>query len=731
MAIRPADIKSKEQERRHALRINFLIVLSSIVSLAVVCYLNTLSIIHQFWISLVVVVVAALLWRLPYNNHVRLALMAISAVTGLRFIAWRLGYTFFTTNLYNLIASLFLILAEFWTVMTLLCFYFQTIVLDRSQRMIEAPDFLPTVDVFIATYNEPLQIVRRTACGAVSIDYPNKRVYILDDGRSQELVELADELDCHYITRPDNKNYKAGNINNALGQTDGELILFLDADHIPCNSILRRTVPYFTDPTLAFVQAAHRFMNPGPIERNLFTEGKVPHEQELFFQLVQVGKNFWNATFFAGSAAVMRRSALNKVGGMVAQTVAEDCEISVKLHAIGYRSEYVADPMIIGLNPEGLSEYLIQQSRWSRGSHQLMVLENPLFEKGLSLPQKICYFSGMAHYFFPFPRLIYTAMPVAYLCLNMYPLSIPIPHYAIMAIPYLLLILLSNNYIFQNYRHSFWSDVYAAVVAPLLANHAIRTILKPKNAKFHVTPKGLRRNRLQADLSDVFPNLIILLICALAIFAALVRLLFNIGPPSSTLINLLWNIYNMVIIFTAVLVGLQPPDVRRAHRARASLPVTIRADDAAEPSPGITLDINEFGARVNVQEINEHLKFGSEVTVTFVRRDDTLADYRAIVRATPKRQKNEQIVELEFLDVSNKELKTLVDLVYCDARTWQHIREPKDSLFRSLVTVLTSPIRVFSITTYLDAKAAVRENLLALGLPDNRDRLLEWIKRQL
>src|ERR1700733_1093021 len=104
MAIRPADVKTREAERARAVRTNLAIFTTSILAVAGVCYLNTLAIVYQFWISLGALVIAGLLWRIPYNNQIRLVLMALSSLTALQFIAWRFGYTLVSSNLFNSIA---------------------------------------------------------------------------------------------------------------------------------------------------------------------------------------------------------------------------------------------------------------------------------------------------------------------------------------------------------------------------------------------------------------------------------------------------------------------------------------------------------------------------------------------------------------------------------------------------------------------------------------------------
>src|SRR5262249_4924596 len=221
--------------------------------------------------------------------------------------------------------------------------YFQTIELERRPP---APvRALPSVDVFVPTYNEPVEIVRRTLIGAIAIDYPRKQVFLLDDGRRPAFEALARELGCFYLTRSDNAHAKAGNLNAALKRTHGELVAIFDADHVPVRGFLRKTVGYFEDAGVAFVQTAQHFFNPDPYERNLNLQGRIAPEQTFFYHVIQPGNDFWNSAFFCGSSAVLRRSAVQSIGGFKTQTVTEDAHTALELHAAGGRSVYLALPL--------------------------------------------------------------------------------------------------------------------------------------------------------------------------------------------------------------------------------------------------------------------------------------------------------------------------------------------------------------------------------------------------
>ncbi len=124
---------------------------------------------------------------------------------------------------------------------------------------------------------------------------------------------------------------------------------------------------FLKDDKLALVQTPHHFFSPDPFERNLANFRDVPSEGNLFYGLVQDGNDMWDATFFCGSCAVLRRSALEEIGGVAVETVTEDAHTFLKLHRLGYRSAYLRQPVSAGLATESLSAHVGQRIRWARG----------------------------------------------------------------------------------------------------------------------------------------------------------------------------------------------------------------------------------------------------------------------------------------------------------------------------------------------------------------------------
>ena len=370
------------------------------------------------------------------SEYLHLFMVWLSLITTFRYVYYRSSYTLNLDGWLDGTFSVLLFGAELYAIMTLALAFFQTLKLkDRHPPDITAipEQQLPSVDIYIPTYNEDVEIVRKTALGAMAIDYPGskKRVYILDDGRAEKyrarreaLRQMCAELGCTLMTRDNNDHAKAGNINTAMRKTYGDLILILDCDHIPTRDFLQNTVGFFRNPKVALVQTPHWFYNPDPFERNLLTAGKVPVGNELFYKVLQKGNDFWNAAFFCGSAAVIRKEYVLQIGGIATETVTEDCHTSFRLHSLGYESVYYDKIMVAGLAPEKFSAYVGQQVRWARGMAQILRLENPLLNPRLrlSIPQRLCYFSATSHFFYGFPRLMYAIAPTLFLLFGINPI---------------------------------------------------------------------------------------------------------------------------------------------------------------------------------------------------------------------------------------------------------------------------------------------------------------------
>ena len=549
---------------------------------------------------------AVLVLRKVASRLAILAMITFSLIASCRYMYWRLTSTLGFETWLDAGFGYGLLMAELYAFVVLLFGYVQTAwPLQRKPVPLPADRSLwPTVDVFIPTYNESLDIVRFTALSALAMDWPRDkfRVYVLDDGRREEFRDFCAESGIGYLTRSDNKHAKAGNINAALAQTDGEFITIFDCDHIPTRSFLQVTMGWFLrDPKLALLQTPHHFFSPDPFEKNLNTFRDVPNEGELFYGLVQDGNDLWNATFFCGSCAVARRAPLLEVGGVAVETVTEDAHTALKMSRRGYNTAYLAIPQAAGLATDSLSAHIGQRIRWARGMAQIFRIDNPLLGKGLKLGQRICYANAMLHFFYGLPRLVFLTAPLAYVVFGAQVFNASAAMIAAYALPHILYASVTNSAIQGRFRHSFWNEVYETVLAWYIMRPTLLAVINPKLGKFNVTAKGGVIEKDYFDWKMALPYILILVINLTVTAYGIGKLiLVSEGVTAGTLlINLTWTLYNIVICSAAVAVASEArqlrsePRVRAEIRAMLSLPdgktIACRTTDFSQHGLGILL----------------------------------------------------------------------------------------------------------------------------------------------
>lgn len=639
------------------------------------------------------------------TDRLHLLLISLSVITTLRYFYYRTAYTLNFDGWLNTIFCLLLYIAELYAILTLFLAYFQTIRI-RDRQPIDLATIPPenwlTVDVYIPTYNEDVEIVRKTALAALELDYPahKKQVYILDDGRAEKyrarrakLQAMCDELGCTMLTRETNEHAKAGNINTALTKTTGELVLILDCDHIPARCFLQHTVGFFQNPQVALVQTPHWFYNPDPFERNLLTKGQVPVGNELFYKVLQKGNDFWNAAFFCGSAAVIRRSYILQIGGIATETVTEDCHTSFRLHSLGYESVYYDKIMVAGLAPEKFSSYVGQQVRWARGMAQILRLENPLFNRklNLSLAQRICYFSATSHFFFGFPRLMYLIAPMFYLLLGINSVKGLGVETLFYALPHIILSMQTNHIPYKNVRFSFWNEIYEFAMSFQAGIVTLLALVNPRLGSFNVTDKGLTVNKRSFDLDSIRYLMILGVLTAAAFLAVPFWLVLNPEDTQAVLINTMWSIFNLVLVIAACLVALEQPQLRQAHRLPRQLTAIIHSGD--QHWTGVTKNISETGAQIQL-EVWPNIPDEVQIELIGDYGARALLDAR-IVRGTATSQL-QTLLAVRFVNLSRTQLDDLVVVLYSDVQEWySQKRQEKDNPFQSLRFIATSLKRVF------------------------------------
>jgi len=618
-------------------------------------------------------------------------LIVVTVIVGINYIAWRL---FFSLNLDAWWVALPLVLAETYSLIDV-SLYGLTMWRSRTRDAPAAARPGVTVDVFITTYNEQVELVIRTARAALDIRYPHS-TWILDDGKREEMRAAAEVAGVGYITRGDDwKNRplhaKAGNLNNALMATSGEFLLILDADQIPLPEILDNTLGYFDDPLVALVQTPQVFGN---------VDGKdaLGSQAPLFYGPIQQGKDGWNAAFFCGSNAILRREALMQLGivryvreveravlkalkgaagvlrearrtegaadaavdaalgrvsaaiaatraaiaageplgsatyqlqrqitevsrGLVSDdlelmacdieaidalrmetdgdwdalidvdqnvdilasrdlsplgaltsvqallrsidvdradeaqplmplatiSVTEDMATSMRLHGMGWKSAYHHETLAIGLAPEDLGTALTQRLRWAQGTMQVLLRENPLVQRGLSLAQRLMYFSTMWSYLSGFAAVAYFAAPVIFLVFGVLPVSTTAFEFFLRFLPFIV----ASQVLFAVTGRgiSTWrGQQYSLALFPVwirACTTAVANVYFQRPLDFVVTEKTRQAG---ASWNLIRLQIIVGVILAISVVIGVVRLVLGFGEPIGTIVNVVWVVFDLIIL---------------------------------------------------------------------------------------------------------------------------------------------------------------------------------------
>jgi cellulose synthase (UDP-forming) len=518
------------------------------------------------------------------------------AVTTLFIYTFYLVYRFrFTINYSSPIFSFLVYFAEVHGFLSLY-FFFHECWAPRTRRVVAPAENL-SVDVFITTYNEDVGLLRQTLRAAVAMRYPH-RTFVLDDGRRPAVRELAEEVGCLYITRTDNKHAKAGNWNNAFQQTDADLIASFDADHAPRADFLERTLGFFRDPKVALVQVPQNYHNVDSIQHRVsWRARRMYNEQDSFFQVMMPGKDHWNAAYFCGTGAVLRRTALEPYGGILTGTITEDLHTSIELHAAGWKSVYLNEVLVTGLAPADLRSFEVQRLRWAEGNLKVAALVNPLTIKGLTLWQRISYTASLYHWTLGLPKVIYYVAPAWMLLTGSFPIANYDRTFFSLYLTLLASLVVSYTVASRGKGNLFMDELYNMVSFFTLLR-ALKRVLMGRGAplKFEVTSK---KGSSGSDLRPVLPHLALILFSLLSISWSLLGLGFGVSDDIFGVgLAMFWTTYNMGLMILVIRLGMRPADKRAAARYYAAFAVEGRASFGDREILGLTSDISERGCQL-------------------------------------------------------------------------------------------------------------------------------------
>ncbi|MCA6115390.1 glycosyltransferase [Bradyrhizobium sp. WSM 1738] len=509
----------------------------------------------------------------PLRAWDRVLFGATASVFLILYALWRWNDTLppFALSAQSLWPRLFIafeLLAILYTLMSIVILFRstdRTAQADAAQRDLSAKAGYPAVDIFICTYDEPLEILERSILSALALDYPNATVWVLDDTRRDWLRDYCARVGAKHLVRPDNKGAKAGNLNNGLAatarETNAPVILVLDADFAPRRDFLRRTVGLLlSDPEVAIVQTPQFYYNADPIQHNLLAEKSWVDDQRFFFDIFQPAKDGWGCAFCVGTSFVVRRDRLDEVGGFPQEAISEDINLTYTMLAHGYRTWWLNEPLSFGLSAEGIPEYITQRARWCLGTLQVALLRNgPLFGGGFSFTQRWHYFHGVLNWLCkPFMVLLLVA-PTIYWFGGLPAFEADYHTFLRYGVPALLGQVVYMGWISRARTLPLFMEATHAVTCFAVTATLLSAIAKPFGRPFKITDKGGDRSMPRAHwrLAAIFG--LITLSSAASIVWAFVSPDAASEISSLDFFNLLWAGIAMLIAFVAFLVCFELP----------------------------------------------------------------------------------------------------------------------------------------------------------------------------
>ncbi|AFZ51661.1 glycosyltransferase [Dactylococcopsis salina] len=557
---------------------------------------------------------------------------------------------------------------------------------DQLQEAVRKKEFRPTVDILIPSYDEPEFILRRTIMGCQAINYEPKTVYLLDDTRRPHIKKLTEELGCEYLTRPTNEHAKAGNLNNALPKTNGELIVVFDADFVPTSNFLERTVGFFQDEKMALVQTPQSFYNADPIAHNLGLEDILTPEEEVFYRQIQPIKDGAGSVVCSGTAFIVRRKALEEAGGFVTESLSEDYFTGIRLSAQGYHLAYLDEKLSAGLAAENIGAHITQRIRWARGTLQAFFIEaNPLIIKGLSIKQRLAHLEGLLHWFTSFSRIFFLLMPLAYSFLQVLPLKTTIEEVIYFFLPFYLVQLTVFSWLNCRSRSGILSDVYSLVSAFPLAITVIQVMIRPFSSGFKVTPKGVKgEQKIRFNWILALPLVILFILSAISLWRCLGMAFLHTNHDWR--LGWVWSGYNLLMLGIALLILLDIPsqDVYQWFNLRRIVAVKL----GRETIWGVTTKLSEVGLEMTLThqlELPPNLE-SYEVELELVEEKIKLQGVITVLEKSDDFPR----LKIQLENLTTEQHRQLVELLFCRPGQWLSRSSPGEIqslflLFRILI----------------------------------------------
>ncbi|SFG50782.1 cellulose synthase (UDP-forming) [Lachnospiraceae bacterium C7] len=549
-------------------------------------------------------------------------IVALATITLLIYITWRIFFTLpVTYGVIPLICGVIMLISEVISAVETIMHFITSINNSEPEFPTIPESWFPDVDVFIATHNEPLDVLYKTANGCKHMKYPDKskvHIWFCDDGNRQSVADLAKKMGVGYQGLANNKLAKAGNLNNALSKTSGKFVATFDADMIPTRDFLMKTVPYFylpkmkkdkdgnwvqrkeneIDPNykIGFIQTPQSFYNPDLFQYNLYSERLVPNEQDYFFREINVNRNQSNSPIYAGSNTLISREALELVGGIATGTITEDFETGIHIQDEGYTCYATSTPYAHGLSPDTLDSLIKQRERWGRGCVFSLRRIKVWKDKKMPFAAKMSYFSCELYWWSYLRRFVFMLAPIAFMLFNI-PVIVCQPWQMFTIwLPSYVLGFFAARAVSSKIRNPRWSNIVDTALCPYLIVPILLEAMGFRKRGFHVTEKR-RTVNAKNDAIYALPHGILAVFSVIAIIKSVGQMVEyqSVGP----LIIMFWLVLNLNALIMSIFFMLGRVNRRMTERYEVEIPVHLDFGDNVHIE-GVTTDVSEEGFAILV-----------------------------------------------------------------------------------------------------------------------------------
>ncbi len=500
------------------------------------------------------------------KNIAKFILYLISIVLTLAYIIYRIFFTLPTKlGIVSMIFAIIVLFVEIWESIDFFIYFLNILSVNVKNPKIPKINnntIYPDIDIFIATYNEDQNILKRTIDACLNLQYPEKdklHIYICDDGNRREIENLAKSLNINYISRSNNKDSKAGNYNNAVSKTTSPYIATFDADMAPTPDFLMKTLPFFlknNKEKIGFVQLPQSFINPDIFQYRFRLEDKLPFEQEYFYHSIQLAKNETNSAIYCGTNTLFNRQAIIDANGFATGTLTEDIATGMLIESKGYKCIALPDVGAYGISVEDFNGFAKQRSRWASGCIQTLKKYKIFKIKGLTFRQKLEYLSCVSYWFFGIRRFIYLLAPLLFSIFGIIIVDCDLKLFLSIWLPTYLLKRFALDFLQGKRRSSTWNKIYEIILTPILAPRTIKELFGLKQTKFEVTPKNSATHSMTTSNKKILLSHSILLILNIIGFAMCFARVYD-AQISNYILSFVWTFSNIFYLFLAFIFDIR------------------------------------------------------------------------------------------------------------------------------------------------------------------------------